>query len=107
MKKRLLVLSIITTAVTVFFTIYAAVFFSMYVKAKTTGQGDSAVTFSFFLIFDFVALCCSIVNFVPNTIHFAKTKKVVVIVLFVIALVMLLFTAGTFLYFYISQFIKK
>ena len=90
MKKGLFVLSIITSVITIGCFCYSAAFFGVYLQGIAEGKGGAqAAGIIFFIIFNFFTMGASVVNLIPNTIHFVKCKKPVVIVLFSVAVLIL------------------
>ena len=91
MKKGLLILSIITTIITAACFCYSAGFFGVYLQGiRESKAGAQAAGVIFFVIFNFFTMGASVVNLIPNTIHFIKSKRPIVIVLFVIAILLLI-----------------
>lgn len=91
MKKGLLIFSIITTIITAGCFCYSAGFFGVYLQGiRESKAGAQVAGVIFFIIFNFFTMGASVINLIPNTIHFVKCKKPVVIVFFVIAILLLI-----------------
>ncbi|MBQ0009147.1 MAG: hypothetical protein KBS97_02620 [Firmicutes bacterium] len=94
MKKGLLIFSIITTVITAACFCYSAGFFGVYLQGiRESKAGAQVAGIIFFVIFNFFTMGASVVNLIPNTIHFVKCRKPVVIVFFAIAVFLLVASA--------------
>lgn len=90
MKKWLLIISIITTVIAAACFAYSASFFGIYLQGMAQDKaGAEAAGIIFFVIFNFFTMGAAAINMIPNTIHFIKCKRPVVIVFFAIAVFIL------------------
>lgn len=105
MKKGLLVFTIITTVIATVFLAFNSLFFGLILQnAAEPNENAVAGIFTgffgliFFIVSNFFSIGTATLNFVPNLIHFIRSKRPVVIVLFVIACLILAATVGMLIY---------